>query len=241
MGEVLQIQRKLETLQNSIETLQNTVAAQAIVIAQQTKLSKTKNENYYQQILEDAFNTGHLHLPGVGVTDLSTNTAHIEIKNWIRYQQVPGQLATYQQASRREKSIVYFFGKPPSAVRLEQIERLMEACEIQMFSFDEDDNIREHRCTLTTTKTEKSHNQWLKHNLIKSDRDRVHLHRVQRLYEQDLKKQNDEVPSDNALRRAIRENGFKFANKRLKDCLCICNNNAMTIEGIRLRTDSQEE
>ena len=83
-------------------------------------------------------------ISGVGTTDITTDDAHIEIKNWGRFQEVPGQLAKYQQAVKRPQSHVYFFGPEPPKQRYEQIHELMEAANIRMFSFDAEDEVREH-------------------------------------------------------------------------------------------------
>jgi len=58
--------------------------------------------------------------------------------------EVPGQLAKYQQAVKRPQSRVYFFGPEPPKHRYEQILGLMEAANIQMFSFDAEDEVKEH-------------------------------------------------------------------------------------------------
>jgi len=104
-----------------------------------------KKESYYQALLSAKLNAGHMRIEGVGITDITTDDAHIEIKHWGRFQEVPGQLAKYQQALPRSRSCVYFFGTEPPKKRYEQIVNLMEAANIEVFSFDVDDEVQEHR------------------------------------------------------------------------------------------------
>lgn len=104
-----------------------------------------KKEAYYQALLSARLNAGHMLITGVGTTDITTADAHIEIKNWRRFQEVPGQLAKYQQAIPRSRSCVYFFGTEPPKDRYEQIINLMEAANIEVFSFDTSDEVQEHR------------------------------------------------------------------------------------------------
>lgn len=108
-----------------------------------------KKESYYQAMLSGKLNAGHMRIEGVGVTDITTPEAHIEIKAWARFQGVPGQLAKYQQAVKRDKVCVYFFGPEPSGERYEQILALMEVAGIEVFSFGPDDEVHEHRQHVT--------------------------------------------------------------------------------------------
>jgi hypothetical protein len=81
------------------------------------------------------------------VTDITTPEAHVEIKVWKRFQEVPGQLAKYHQAVRRDKLCVYFFGPEPSGERYAQVLALMEAADIEVYSFGPDDEVRKHEST----------------------------------------------------------------------------------------------
>jgi hypothetical protein len=98
-----------------------------------------KNEKHYQRILEERLSAKHLHIQGVGYTDLTTQDAHIEVKKWSDYHVVPGQLAKYNQAAPRARQCAYFFGPTPDKKRLALIRDLMAKFGIEMFSFDAND------------------------------------------------------------------------------------------------------
>jgi hypothetical protein len=98
-----------------------------------------KNEKHYQKILERQLAATHLHIPGVGYTDLTTPDAHIEIKRFKDYHVVPGQLAKYNHVLPRSRKCVYFFGPLPDEKRLELIADLMAESGIEMYIFDQND------------------------------------------------------------------------------------------------------
>src|SRR4051794_3035724 len=59
------------------------------------------NEPYYQTILEKKIGAGHMHIEGVGTTDITTDDTHIEIKRWTRADEIIGQLGRYNSAVPR--------------------------------------------------------------------------------------------------------------------------------------------
>ncbi len=113
-----------------------------------------RNESYYQHLLETLLGATHMHIPDVGITDITTSDTHVEIKDWKRYHQVPGQLATYQQAVPRVNSVVYFFGAMPSYNRFISIRSLMTRHNISMYSIDSDDVITEHPSEVSAVSSE---------------------------------------------------------------------------------------
>lgn len=132
-------------LNGTITQLQGAVNAQGVLIERQRKqlahIVSGKKEAHYQALLEKQLDGTHLTIPGVGRTDITTADAHVEIKRWTRFHEVPGQLAKYQSASPRSRSCVYFFGLLPAEERLRQITALMHSNRIEMFSVDEDDAV----------------------------------------------------------------------------------------------------
>jgi hypothetical protein len=72
------------------------------------ELQCTKNELYYQKYLEKVFGSTHKKT-NHGITDITTNTEHIEIKHWRNYKQALGQLISYNQNDNKQLS-AYFFG-----------------------------------------------------------------------------------------------------------------------------------
>lgn len=100
---------------------------------------RRKGEKHYQAILERLLSAKRMHIRGVGVTDLTTDDAHIEIKDFMVYHMVPGQLAKYNHVVPRARKCAYFFGKLPNKDRLRLIYELMEQSGIEMYIFDSDD------------------------------------------------------------------------------------------------------
>ncbi len=68
-----------------------------------------KKESYYQKILENHLNGQHLTV-GTGITDVSTDNIHAEIKVWRDYRQGIAQLLLYNAASKRDRLQLYLFG-----------------------------------------------------------------------------------------------------------------------------------
>ncbi len=73
-------------------------------------LSDKRNEAYYQNLLEIYFNSGHKQLK-VGITDITTETSHIEIKKWDCWKEAIGQLFVYNNECPRDDLQVHLFGK----------------------------------------------------------------------------------------------------------------------------------
>jgi hypothetical protein len=68
------------------------------------------NENFYQKILEQYLNGSHKTLK-CGISDITTDEIHAEIKIWEDYKCALGQILTYDHEDPKQKLQVYFFGK----------------------------------------------------------------------------------------------------------------------------------
>ncbi len=136
------VSSRLEALEARLDTV---IAAQAREIAGLKNVTVQKREAYYQRLVENLLQGNHLHIPGVGQTDVTTSEQHAEVKRWSRYHEVLGQLTKYQQASPRAKLAVYFFGPRPNANRVQSIEHTMAAHNIHMFSFADNDQLVVHQ------------------------------------------------------------------------------------------------
>jgi hypothetical protein len=171
-AEPTDVRRTVSDLQKTVGDLQTTLTDVLCVVEQQRKeiaelrlsrdkltavVSKStsavdalrndrKHESHFQRILQNKFQAEHKHIVGVGVTDITTDDAHIEIKRWKYYDDVTGQLAKYQRALARPRSCVYYFGRMPNSRRLNEIFELMAAANIEVYWFDEeDDSIHSHQ------------------------------------------------------------------------------------------------
>ena len=125
--------------------LMATVRAQGEVIrllttrVKKLESQKGKSERHYQKLVEEMTGGAHLHIPNVGITDVTTDDSHIEIKHWTNYHTIPGQLWKYHKASPRSKRVAYLFGSPPPEKRKEDVWAMLQAQGIEMFIFDEND------------------------------------------------------------------------------------------------------
>jgi hypothetical protein len=71
-------------------------------------LLEKKQEIYYQRFLEKTLNATHKKTR-YGITDITTDTKHIEIKHWNHYKYALGQLLSYNFQQDKEL-YAYFFG-----------------------------------------------------------------------------------------------------------------------------------
>ena len=199
------------------------IAQQAVQIRSLQRIPK-KPESYFQELLQRKFNAKRLHIPGVGTTDLTTDEAHIEIKNWKLYDKVPGQLSKYRLGSPRPGSVVYFFGMPPSSCRLKQIKTLMAAHRIQMFSIDDDDVITAHPSgegsfMLECHESDPFRN-WLSKHLVMSLGKKVHVHQIIELYNATAPK---EMIATRAGPKLLKGMGYTVErNSKVRDCTKDC-------------------
>src|SRR3954466_5423410 len=76
-------------------------------------IPRVKRESYYQTLLENLLNSEHHYLGGAGITDLTLNNAHVEIKEGRKYNQTCGQLLKYHLARPRKYLVAVLFGPLP--------------------------------------------------------------------------------------------------------------------------------
>lgn len=72
-----------------------------------------RNESFYQMILEELLKGEHKKLKS-GITDITNDTLHAEIKNWDSWKYAIGQLSVYNNEDPRDTLQIYFFGKTPN-------------------------------------------------------------------------------------------------------------------------------
>jgi len=73
-------------------------------------LKTRRNEKFYQILVEEYLQGTHKRLK-MGVTDVTTDTVHAEVKNWECFKEAIGQLVYYNSIDPREQLHIYFFGK----------------------------------------------------------------------------------------------------------------------------------
>ena len=75
-----------------------------------------KNESFYQMVLEHILGGKH-KLLNCGITDITLNDTHIEIKEWCVWKEAIGQLLCYNFEDPKPNLHVYLFGKPLESKR----------------------------------------------------------------------------------------------------------------------------
>lgn len=78
--------------------------------AQMMFFKSKKNEDFFQCILEKHFGASHKTLE-TGITDITTDTTHIEIKRWSCWREAYAQLLLYNSSETKEHLYACFFGE----------------------------------------------------------------------------------------------------------------------------------
>jgi hypothetical protein len=133
------------SLNIDIEKLQKTIKDKDAVIEdlkiKNMILSKKRNEAYYQRLLETYFKAGHKKIGKVGITDITTDTSHIEIKKWDCWKEAIGQLFVYNNHCPRDDLQVHLFGKYDEEYKKDAIKDLLLA-NIKCYEFQHNgDNV----------------------------------------------------------------------------------------------------
>jgi hypothetical protein len=92
-----------------------------------------KNEAFYQSILEDFLLGTHKKLSS-GITDITTDTCHAEIKEWCCYKEGIGQLMAYNVCDPKEQLEMYMFGNYSNNCK-DAAANIISACKIKLYEF----------------------------------------------------------------------------------------------------------
>lgn len=102
-------------------------------------IKSNKKEAFYQHMVERYLNGTHLKLPS-GITDVSTDQIHAEVKNTIDWKSALGQLYCYNHDSPRTRLHAYLFGKA-SKNALKTAYEKFSSMNIEMYTFTSNDDI----------------------------------------------------------------------------------------------------
>ncbi len=89
-------------------------------------------ENVYQKHLEAILHGGHVDYGIYGITDITTDDFHAEIKSWKSWKNVIGQLTSYNHASARLELRSYMYGDLPNKKKLESIKAYINVFHIEI-------------------------------------------------------------------------------------------------------------
>jgi hypothetical protein len=97
-----------------------------------------KNEKFYQLLLENYLGGTHKTL-SCGITDVTTDKCHAEIKEWPSWKEAVGQLTCYNVSDPKERLDMYMFGKYTQKCKNEAI-KIATSCKINVYEFIDTDN-----------------------------------------------------------------------------------------------------
>lgn len=100
-------------------------------------LKDKKREDYYQIIVEEFLKGTHKRL-NCGVTDVTTDIIHAEIKEWCSYKQCHGQLLSYNLEDPRPTLQVYLFGTYGKKAKEAAYQNLIQF-NFEVYTFDHHD------------------------------------------------------------------------------------------------------
>jgi hypothetical protein len=90
-------------------------------------------EEFYQKILEQFLQGTHM-ITDMGITDVTTDYCHAEIKRWDEHKQALGQILSYNKAMPRENLQIYFFDTYSDAAKMRACKNL-KAFGIEVYEF----------------------------------------------------------------------------------------------------------
>jgi hypothetical protein len=101
-------------------------------------LKEKKSEKFYQNIVELYLGGTHKKV-SCGVTDVTTDTIHAEIKNSKDYKAAIGQVLCYNTVDPKAQLQLYIFG-PESHKHFENAKTVCEGLNIELFTFQNINN-----------------------------------------------------------------------------------------------------
>ena len=99
---------------------------------------RAQTEDFYQLNLENHYKCSHVKC-FYGVTDITTDDSHIEIKRWSIWKSAFGQLLAYQMTLKRTHLKLYLFGRRPRISVVEQMVKHLNTFGVTLFHLDYDE------------------------------------------------------------------------------------------------------
>ncbi len=123
-------------LGNTVSKLQSRMAA--LESDKQEGSDARRREKHYQEILERQLGVTHSKNAS-GVTDLTGDDFHAEIKSWNGWKAALGQILAYNDAEVKDRLEVYFYGASPGERNKKHIVQCFNKRGILVYEFGEDD------------------------------------------------------------------------------------------------------
>lgn len=107
IGTCLELQAALKAAQQQIQAMQAEIDSSKLDLRY---YKKKRDEPFYQMLLEPILSGTHKKLP-CGITDITTDDTHVEIKEWRCWKEAVGQLTCYNEDDPKPYLAIYLFGK----------------------------------------------------------------------------------------------------------------------------------
>jgi hypothetical protein len=173
------IENELNLLKINVQTLQKEIEQLKEIVEGFTERRK---EQYYQRYLEKLFSATHKKTKH-GITDITTNTAIIEIKHWKNYKNALGQLLSYKQSDPTKLLHAYFFGMCTDSLKNSVVE-LFKQNNISVYELiDTDSGIQINQVYYhLNLPSQSSFINWLEENVEEKEGGLLKLSEVCKLY-----------------------------------------------------------
>lgn len=131
-----QLQLKMEQFERKLTSKeQSDIADNSKLLLELQYYKNRKNEKFYQLLVENYLGGTHKTLP-CGITDVTTDDCHAEIKEWKCWKEAIGQLTCYNKVDPKPKLHMYMFGRYTDACRQPAIS-IAKECGFHVFEFKE--------------------------------------------------------------------------------------------------------
>lgn len=140
-------------------------------------LKENKREIYYQRFLEKMLGSGH-NITKYGITDITTNTEHIEIKCWKNYKNCMGQLLAYNHRDTKQM-VAALYDEPGKIYKdKEKVIELLKSNNIdtwELITTPYGIEIKKYQCDNNIKKDTDNFYDWLEENIQKKSGDVLQL------------------------------------------------------------------
>lgn len=139
------VQSKLEELQSKIVELEtklttdepkDSTPVNTKLLLELQYYKNRKNENFYQMLVEEYLGGTHKSLE-CGITDVTTDTCHAEVKEWKSWKEAVGQLTCYNAVDPKQDLAMYMFGKYTDSCK-DKASKIATNCGFKVYEFTED-------------------------------------------------------------------------------------------------------
>lgn len=132
-----ELQSKMVELENKLSTKEtkDITPIDTNLLLELQYYKNRKNEKFYQMLVEQYLGGTHKSLE-CGITDVTTNTCHAEVKEWKSWKEAVGQLTCYNAEDPKQDLAMYMFGRYKDSCK-EKAVAIAKKCGFKVFAFTE--------------------------------------------------------------------------------------------------------